>query len=411
MTPRSIVTPETGPPPAPFDHPRPGRRRPAAGVLVLVLTVMAVGLSSAAVAPRALWAADNGDPAKAEDLIRQANDLRRRGRDGQALPLYRKAYEIARSARTAGQLGLAEMALGYWLAAEGHLDEALAESRNPWVEKTRSVLEQAQKVAQSHLAELKVEGQPGGAEVLINGAVVGTLPLQSPLRLNEGRINLEVRAPGRRSMTTTLTLAGRASERVQVALEREEKADLGAAATPSRTMMVSPGPSGGAADATGGGASAPRRTGGAGPNEPPVGEAGGAGARASDDEVPTWRRVLAWSLLGGAAVAGGIGIWQHLGSQDAQHSFDAIPTCGASLPNRGGAQCQAYYEDFDSKRTAAYVGYGVAGVLAAGAITMFIVNASSAPSGNAASAAVPPTGQAFVSLAPGGALLSYASRF
>jgi len=371
--------------------------------------VVAISLALGTAAPRALWAMDNGDPAKAEDLIRQANDLRRRGRDGQALPLYRKAYEIARSARTAGQLGLAEMALGYWLAAEGHLDEALAESRNPWVEKTRPVLEQAQKVSQSHLAELKVEGQPPGAEVLINGAVIGTLPLQSPLRLNEGRINLEVRAAGRRSMTTTLTLVGRASERVQVALEREEKADAGVAATPSRTMMVSPGSSGGAADGPGGGAGPPRRT---GANEPSAGGEGGReGARVSEDEVAPWRRVLAWSLVGGAALAGGIGIWQHVGSRNAQHSFDAIRTCGASLPDRGGAQCQIYYDDFDTKRTRAYVGYTVAGVLAAGAVTMFILNASSGPSGNTASAAASTTGHAFVSLAPGGGLLSYGTQF
>ena len=408
MTLRSIVTPETRPSHAPLDAPRARRRRTSAGVFALAL--VAASFTVPVAAPRALWGADNGDPAKAEDLIRQANDLRRRGRDGQALPLYRKAYEIARSARTAGQLGLAEMALGYWLAAEGHLGEALAESRNPWVEKTRSVLEQAQKVAQSHLAELKVEGQPGGAEVLINGTVVGTLPLQSPLRLNEGRINLEVRAPGRRSMERTLTLAGRASERVQVALEREEKADPGVAATPSRTMLVSPGSPGSAADGTGG-ASGPGRTGAAAANQPGQGGDGGQGSRATDGELPTWRRVLPWSLLGVAALAGGIGVWQQLGSRDAQTSFDAISACGASLPDRGGAQCQTYYDEFETKRTRAYVGYTVAGVLAAGAITMFIVNASSGPPASTASAVAAPTAYAFVSLAPGGGLLSYGSRF
>ena len=378
---------------------------------MVILAVVAASLTWAAVAPRAVRAGDNGDPAKAEELIRQANDLRRRGRDGQALPLYRKAYEIARSARTAGQLGLAEMALGYWSAAEGHLDEALAEGRNPWVEKTRPVLEHAQQVTQTHLGELKVEGQPAGAEVVVNGVVVGTLPLPGPLRLNEGRINLEVRAPSRRPMTTTLTLAGRASERVQVALEREEKADTGVAATPSRTMLVAPTASASGADGNAGSATAKGRP-GAGRDaprvmEPPAGEP----SRAADEEVPTWRRVLAWSLLGGAVVAGGIGVWQHLGSRTPLSSFNAIPSCGASLPNRGGAQCQQYYDDFDSMRTNAYIGYGVAGALAAGAITMFIVNAASGPSGSAASAVAPSSSRAFVGPLPGGALLSYAARF
>jgi len=411
MKSQSILTPEPTPTQAPSDPARPGRRRPICAVLALAL--VAASLTGVAIPPRAVWAADNGDPAKAEELIRQANDLRRRGRDAQALPLYRKAYEIARSARTAGQLGLAEMALGYWTAAEGHLGEALAESHNPWVEKTRPVLEHAQQVSQGHLAELKVEGQPPGAEVLINGSLVGTLPLQSALHLNEGRINLEVRAPGRRSMTTTLTLAGRGSERVQVALEREEKPETGAAATPSRTMMVTPATTSRAGDGSDGGASATGKTGGAAPRvmEPPTGDAGGGRSGASDDEVPTWRRVLAWSLLGGAVVAGGIGIWQQVGSSHAQKSFNDIRMCGASLPDRGGAQCQTYYNDFDTMRTRAYVGYGVAGVLAAGAITMFIVNATSGSSGGATSAAAPSTGHAFVSFAPGGGLVSYGAQF
>jgi hypothetical protein len=57
------------------------------------------------------------------------------GHDERPVPLLRQAYEIARSARTAGQLGLAEMALGYWISAAGHLDEALAEESSLWVEK------------------------------------------------------------------------------------------------------------------------------------------------------------------------------------------------------------------------------------------------------------------------------------
>src|SRR5262249_50805594 len=60
--------------------------------------------------------AQQGDPARAEELIKQANDFRRQGHDERAVPLLREAYQIARTPRTAGQLGLAELALGYWTA-------------------------------------------------------------------------------------------------------------------------------------------------------------------------------------------------------------------------------------------------------------------------------------------------------
>ena len=214
---------------------------PAVRVSVAVATCLAWGaLAAAAAAARA----ENPDPGAAEELIGRANELRRNGRDAPALPLYRKAYETARSARTAGQLGLAELSLGYWVAAEGHLDEALTETRNPSIEKNRSVLEGARRSARSHLAELRVDGTPGGAEVVVNGSVVGTLPLAGPLRVSEGRVVLEVRAPGWRTMTRTFPLAGQATERVQVSLERVVTASEG----PPPTTRVERPTSGGALD-------------------------------------------------------------------------------------------------------------------------------------------------------------------
>src|SRR3954471_17128737 len=110
--------------------------------------VMIVGIAwLAGAAGRADAFADDADPARAEELIRQANEQRRQGHDERAVPLLRKAYEIARSARTAGQLGLAEMALGYWAAAAGHLGDALTEERNPWVEKNHAALDKALRIA------------------------------------------------------------------------------------------------------------------------------------------------------------------------------------------------------------------------------------------------------------------------
>ena len=84
------------------------------------------------------------DVVEAEELIRQANEFRRRGEDQKALPLLKQAYEAARSPRTAAQFGLAELALGYWVEAEGHLEEALTVgARHPFVDKNRGALESA----------------------------------------------------------------------------------------------------------------------------------------------------------------------------------------------------------------------------------------------------------------------------
>jgi len=354
------------------------------------LVVALVVLSGAAGAMSRTARAQNTDPAKAEELIQQANDLRRHGHDERALPLLRKAYEIARSARTAGQLGLAEMALGYWVSAETHLNEALAENRNPWVGKNRTALDSALRETQTHLGELRIEGKPDGAEISVNGSLVGTLPLENPVRVVEGRVTVEARAPGRKPKSTTVTIAAHANERLQLVLEAEE------APPPQPTARVVP-PSAVTSDAGQASAVPPARA----EREP-------GRAPAADAELSTWRRVLPWTLLGGAVIAGGIGVWQQLSSQDAQSSFDSISACGAGLPMRGNdARCQGLYDDFHSRKTHAFIGYGVAGVLGAGAVTLFIVNAASSPGPATASA----HGQAALALTGDSAFLSYAGRF
>ena len=88
-----------------------------------------IGLGVAARPARA------GDSAEAEALIRQGVELRAQKKDERALPLFEKAYQVSRSPRTAGQLGLVEMALGYFVDAEKYLGEAVASPDHPWVAK------------------------------------------------------------------------------------------------------------------------------------------------------------------------------------------------------------------------------------------------------------------------------------
>lgn len=380
--------------PAPMNDARTQPTRPAVRAPLVLALLLALGGGMLATAP---VQAASADPGKAEELIRQANELRRQGHDERALPLLRKAYEIAHSARTAGQLGLAEMALGYWVSAETHLNEAVAETRNPWVGKNRPALDSALRETQTHLGDLRIEGKPDGAEITVNGSVVGTLPLGNAIRVNEGRVTVEAHAAGRKPKTMMVTVAARASERLQVVLEPEE-----APAPPQADARVVspssvPSPSSEATD------DRPERE---------RAEGGPHHARRSesqpdaDAELPTWRRVLPWALLGGAVVAGGIGVWQQVSSQHAQSDFDSIPACGAGLPMRGtDSRCQGLYDDFHDRKTHAFIGYGVAGLLGAGAVTLFIVNAASTPAANTAS------GQAAVALTGHGAFLTYAGHF
>jgi len=289
------------------------------------------------------------DPSHAESLIKEANRLRSQGQDQKALPLMKEAYDLAPTPRTAGQLGLCEMAIGYWLEADRHLDEALAAPAHPWVAKNRSALEQAQKKVRTHLATFSLDGTPAGAEVLANGQSVGKLPVSS-LVLAEGRVTFEVRAAGHAGQTKQVTIAGGAQTSLTFALQPlHTESD----AKPKEPVATPVSPT----------AAEPR------PPEPhPVKEA----------ETSSPSHVLPITLAVGAGVALGFGVWQHLAWQGAVDDFDKVSGCYATAPMRGtDSRCQGLYNTMTTHRTLTFVGYGAAGLLAVGAGVAFWLTPSS----------------------------------
>src|SRR5437667_8542021 len=118
------------------------------------------------------------DASDAEDLIRSAVRYRREGKDQKAFPLLQRAYELTKTPRTAAQLGLVEMALGYSVESERHLTEAIAARDNSWIAGNQAVLSGALRAVRDKNAELRIIGAPAGAEVFVNGKNMGQLPLE-----------------------------------------------------------------------------------------------------------------------------------------------------------------------------------------------------------------------------------------
>jgi hypothetical protein len=179
--------------------------------LMVCMVALAVAAHPAAAAP--VTTTD------VEKLIKRGNELRSAGKDQEALPLYQKAYEISQTPRTAAQLGLCEFALGYWLAADGHLSESLA-SRGEWIDRNRGTIEGSVREVRKHLGEVIVTGSPVGAAVSINGRNVGALPL-GPVRVLAGQVRVDVTAPGHKDHSQTVVVVGDTQERVAVDLRRE----------------------------------------------------------------------------------------------------------------------------------------------------------------------------------------------
>jgi hypothetical protein len=135
--------------------------------------------------------------ARAEALLEQGVELRRLGKDQEALTVLEEAVALQpRSARARVHLAAAHQVLGHWLEADALLRELLGEPEDPYVQRHLETLERAAEFAAQHLGGLIVDGAPEGAAVLVNGRPLGSLPLAAEARLPIGSYQLEVSRTG-----------------------------------------------------------------------------------------------------------------------------------------------------------------------------------------------------------------------
>jgi hypothetical protein len=301
----------------------------------------------------------HGDPAVVEDLIRKGNEHRTKGEDQWALPLFQKAYDIERSPRTAAQLGLVEAALGYWLASERHLQEALTSTRNPWLLRFEKQIRTTLAHVQASIGEVMVTGSPHGAEVLVNGQPAGVIPLGQPVRVGEGAVQVTLRAPGHKESSSHAKVSG--GQRVTVTVDLE-RASPGPAAAPT-TSKAKPVP-------TAGEGVTERQNTGQPAREPDTGS------------QPFWVRPASWVAAVGAVAALGVGAYGLQTQRTKGEAFDnytgGSPTkiCGASRPDKGGPACKSLYDQAQTGQRLMIGGFAVGGARAAASIVGFVAAAA-----------------------------------
>jgi tetratricopeptide (TPR) repeat protein len=297
--------------------------------------------------------------AQAEALIGQARDLRRAGKDARAYPLLQKAYELETTPRTAAQLGLVEMQLGYWIAAERHLIESLSAPRDPWIASNRKEIEGSLSRARAAIGDVMVQGTPAGATVSVNGWVAGTLPLQAAIRAGEGPFNLELRADGFAPLTRSLTVVGGRRQEVTVAMTPL----AGSAAGPGSLAAGDP-----AGRALTGSLTGTR-----------------SGPEARISPKSRWRPI-GWTAAAVGVAGLGFGIYENLQwrrklEQFQTHEVALSPgqpastprECGAADRNRGAQGCDRIYQDMQRAKTMALAGYAAGGLLSvAGFATLLL---------------------------------------
>lgn len=225
--------------------------------------------------------ASAADPNDENALIARGLELRRAGKDREALPLFQQAAEKKRTPRAVAQVGLCEVALGLWLEGEDHLKQALSNETDPWIRKNAGQLKTVVDSIQDRLGFLDVWGDPAGAKVAVDGRAVGTIPLEHPVRLSTGQHSLVIESDGFVTDSRVVQVHGRAVAREHAALAPVPKAPL----PPPSALQAPP------------------------PASEPASEAL-VTKRAESTEEPAARPIYTrwwfWTAIGVVAVAGGV---------------------------------------------------------------------------------------------------------
>jgi tetratricopeptide (TPR) repeat protein len=315
------------------------------------------------------------------DLVAHGVELRRMGRDAEALAEFKRALAIEKSPRTQAQVALAEQALGLWVEAEEDLLRAFDQKGDPWIKKNLTSLTKALGVIRSHLGTLDLWGSPDGATVLINTRAVGKLPLDRPIRVAGGPVLLTARLDGYLDMTRTVAVPAGATVREHIELypaavaNAPKRKDAAATAVPSTAKP--------AAVATGAVRS---------PSADPI------GLRQVTEPSPpsSGLRPLAWAAGIGAAAALAFGVVETVARQHDKAAFENYAFPNPTDPNHPipdycntdslAPECKPLEDAFNRSNALMIVGYAAGATLAVASAVLFVVSSRGDEGGSRSSA-------------------------
>lgn len=270
---------------------------------------------------------------RVEQLLEQGIQKREAGRDAEALDMYKQAVALEpENPRALAHLGATYHALGRWVPAHTYLRKALEHAADPYIQRHRPELEDALTTVGDHIGFLEIHGAPPGAEALINGQLVATLPMNAPVPVTVGSYLLEVRLKDHYTLGRPITIAKRVLTREDVELSPHR---AGAPALAAAAPAADPPPTA---------------------LPPPVIE--------EPSSSMSW---LPWTLggLGAAAAVTSVVAWQRR-EHYAERWNDDGSCVGVGVSR--AEMCGDHYDDGQTAETVMWVGAGAAGVFAGGAI-------------------------------------------
>jgi hypothetical protein len=291
---------------------------------------------------------------------------------------------------------LAEQALGRWVAAYEHLNEALEAKNDGWIAKNRSTINDALGEVGDHVGRLEILGGVPGAEVRIDGVPRGTLPLRGPLNLTTGNVTIDLSATGfvpvhrtavvrpRQTTRETFDPLARVSERASggpTASRGDSTASTAASVTKRDVASLPSSEPAGGGIATADGDTAARASDSAD---------GGGGGPSPLRGAAKW---VAWGL--GTASAG-LGVFGYLQQNQAADDFAkgcGVDPMGSVQPLPGSTasveRCRGLKGDVDSNFRLEVIGFVGAAVFIGAGFALWLTEPSASDGGTPAVACFP----------------------
>lgn len=228
---------------------------------------------------------------RAAELYREGNELYDQGKFIEAEARYQEAWNLQRSFDVAGNLGNVELEVQQPRDAAEHLSYALEIFPLGEAAEKKAFLQRRLSAAKAQIGTLRISVNVEGADVLVDGRLIGRSPLTQQVFVDPGKREIEARRAGVRT-STSLFVAKGSDQHVALTL------DAGA----SMTLVIAGGALGLLGVASGVTFALLSSLRGADAEAEPLGSAKRADLR---DAQTTFGNLSFWSFVGsGAALAG-----------------------------------------------------------------------------------------------------------
>ena len=302
--------------------------------ILVVLALASIGGFAHADPKPGTAAADPG-VGEARDRFLRGVDLYREGSFDAALAEFNKAYQLAPNFRVLYNMAQVQTERHDYVAALKLLAQYLKDGGTEIPADRQAQVQQELTSLKARVTELTVTSNVADAELDIDGAAVGNLPLDKPVLVGAGVRQIQLRKPGYVGNEKTLTVAGGDTMTVDLQMQDEP--------TPA------PSPSGSAAEQLA--------------VKPLPSDVDAGASRGPDNHLGFWISAASTVALAGGAVAFG------LVTHSANHSLDNALNQFPADPNRlAGLRS-------DVKRDAALTdGFTAAAIVAAGFTVYFAIS-------------------------------------